>query len=162
LERLDPDGHVAHEELVADFAALVHAARGDPPGDLRRPIYTYSMVDEDFLLAPVLAAYLATPDGAARGPAFLRRHAAAIRRNLDRVVRLAAPYARDPSWKNLIALQPGVAAGNWRDSDEGLGGGRFPYDVNAALVPAALEAAATLYRGLADEGAAAAAAELAV
>jgi hypothetical protein len=41
-------------------------------------------------------------------------------------------------------LKPGHKAGEWRDSEDGIGGGRFPYDVNAVLVPAALEATARL------------------
>ena len=42
--------------------------------------------------------------------------------------------------------------GNWRDSEQGLGRGRYAYDVNAALVPAALAAAARLAEGgLLDE-----------
>src|SRR4029079_3489627 len=44
----------------------------------------------------------------------------------------------------LGAIKPGRMTGDWRDSEQGLGGGRFAYDVNAALVPAALEAAARL------------------
>jgi hypothetical protein len=40
----------------------------------------------------------------------------------------------------LIALKPGRAAGQWRDSNDGLGDGRYPYDVNAVFVPDALEA----------------------
>ncbi len=35
-------------------------------------------------------------------------------------------------------------AGEWRDSNDGLAGGRIPYDVNAVLVPAALDSAAAL------------------
>ena len=34
-------------------------------------------------------------------------------------------------------LQRGEHAGNWRDSEDGLGGGRYPYDVNGVFVPAA-------------------------
>jgi hypothetical protein len=45
--------------------------------------------------------------------------------------------------------------GEWRDSAEGLGLGRVPYDVNAALVPAALAAAARLWRRLGEPEAAA-------
>jgi hypothetical protein len=37
--------------------------------------------------------------------------------------------------------------GEWRDSNDGLGGGRYPYDINAVLVPASLEAIDALYRG---------------
>jgi hypothetical protein len=47
--------------------------------------------------------------------------------------------------QNLIGLKEGHSAGEWRDSGDGLGGGRYPYDVNAVLVPAALDAAAQLY-----------------
>lgn len=36
--------------------------------------------------------------------------------------------------------------GQWRDSEEGLGRGRYPYDVNAVLVPAALDAIDRLLR----------------
>jgi hypothetical protein len=45
----------------------------------------------------------------------------------------------------LIALKDGESVGNWRDSNLGLGGGRYPYDVNGVLVPAALGAAAALH-----------------
>jgi len=34
--------------------------------------------------------------------------------------------------------------GEWRDSEDGIGRGRYPYDVDAVLVPAALEAAVQL------------------
>jgi hypothetical protein len=37
--------------------------------------------------------------------------------------------------------------GQWRDSNDGLGGGRFAYDVNAVFVPAALEAAGRFFAG---------------
>jgi hypothetical protein len=46
---------------------------------------------------------------------------------------------------HLIGLKAGFSVGNWRDSETGLGGGRYPYDVNAVLVPAALAAAGRLY-----------------
>lgn len=45
---------------------------------------------------------------------------------------------------NLLRLQDGYAVGQWRDSTYGLGGGRIPFDVNTALVPAALRAIASL------------------
>jgi len=37
--------------------------------------------------------------------------------------------------------------GQWRDSNDGLAGGRFPYDVNAVFVPAALDAAGRFFAG---------------
>jgi hypothetical protein len=69
---------------------------------------------------------------------------AALVRNLRFVVQSAVAFAKAPAVGHLIGLKPGVPVGDWRDSDTGLGGGRYPYDVNAALVPAALEAAARL------------------
>ena len=60
---------------------------------------------------------------------------------------LAKPFS-DPeghtSHENLIGLRLGQPVGQWRDSNTGLGGGRYPYDVNTALVPAALHAIAEL------------------
>src|SRR5580698_7327742 len=60
--------------------------------------------------------------------------------NFRFVVQASARFAREPIAANLIALRQGSDAGQWRDSNDGLGGGRIPYDVNAVFVPAALEA----------------------
>ena len=152
LDRLSPDGEVAHEEDIGDFAALRRVRAGARDGDLEAPIYDYKMIDGDFLLAPVLAAYLLdTPAGRERAAAFLARrtpsgltYAAALELNLARVRRLALPFAAEPSAATLVGLKQGQKVGEWRDSQDGLGGGRFPYDVNAALVPAALAAGARL------------------
>ena len=65
-------------------------------------------------------------------------------RNLRYVVAAAAPFAESHDWRRLVALKPGQNVGNWRDSEDGLGGGRYPYDVNAVFVPAALDAIARL------------------
>ncbi len=60
------------------------------------------------------------------------------------------PKTRAPT--NLVGIKAGRMTGNWRDSEQGLGRGRYAYDVNAALVPAALEAAARLAdSGLLDD-----------
>lgn len=145
LERLSPAGEVAHEEEIGEFPAL----RGE-----RAPVFDYKMVDDDFMLAPVLAHYVFdTPEGATRRRAFLARristgdtYAEALQRNLERVLAWARPYAAAPGVTTLIHTKDDLPVGNWRDSEEGLGGGRVPYDVNAILVPAALEAAVRLFR----------------
>lgn len=62
---------------------------------------------------------------------------------------MAKPFAAaggSTDYRNLIALEDGCPVGQWRDSDDGLGGGRYPYDVNTALMPAALRAIAELGR----------------
>ncbi|KAF7799662.1 hypothetical protein EIP86_010902 [Pleurotus ostreatoroseus] len=56
----------------------------------------------------------------------------------------AEPFSREPIISNLIGLRPGQPVGNWRDSNQGLGYGFFPFDVNTALVPASLRAIESL------------------
>ena len=156
LERLGRDGQVAHEEEIGDWAWSRHGTEG--------PALDYKMVDDDFLLAPVAAHHLlGAPD---RAEAFLQRRGPGgeryrdtLVRNLELVLRRTAPFAADPDLRHLIAIGEGLAIGNWRDSEDGLGGGRVPFDVNAALVPAALHAAARLYEELLCDGAAAARAQ---
>ncbi|WP_394835329.1 hypothetical protein LVJ94_00190 [Pendulispora rubella] len=150
-------GDVAHEEAIGDYAALTHVSGTPRPNDLEQPILDYKMVDDDFQLAPILAAYFDTPDGSARAGAFLAKktpsgatYAEALKRNLALVLQQAQPYADRPSATTLVKIRDTVNGqknnvGNWRDSDNGLGLGRFAFDVNAALVPAALAAAKKLY-----------------
>lgn len=161
LARLDAAGEVAHEEGLSEFAIAEHrrAGRG---GDA--PILDYAMIDDDFMLAPVAASYLldrARP-GAARAflardipsevaPGTTERAGAALVRNLRFVLDRARPFAANPGAARLIGLKSGRRTGQWRDSEEGLGRGHYAYDVNAVLVPAALDAAARLRRaGLLD------------
>jgi hypothetical protein len=141
LERLNAAGEVAHEEAIGEFALL---DRG-PPLD-------YKMIDDDFMLAAVAARLLLQPGAdRARAARFLARESGMERsagddlvRNLRFVVAAAAPFARTPGWRQLVSLKPGERVGNWRDSNLGLGGGHYPYDVNGVLVPAALQAVAAL------------------
>lgn len=145
LERLSPQGQVAHEEDIGEFAILDHRKANGTSSDA--PVYDYKMIDSDFMLAPVAQAWLLDdPRGKPRAAAFLadRGAGAALMRNIRYIVGQAEPFATDPSTAHLIALHPGVPVGEWRDSNDGLGGGRIPYDVNAILVPAALEAAERL------------------
>jgi hypothetical protein len=149
LTRLGPGGEVAHEEAISEYALLTHRRQY---GTLSAtPVFDYGMVDESCLLVPVAATYLlGDRNGIARAAGFLRSTTAgksegpALVRNLRSVVSSAAAFAHDPRYGNLIALQPGHAAGEWRDSPDGLGGGRYPYDVNAILVPTALDTTARL------------------
>ena len=43
-------------------------------------------------------------------------------------------------------MKPGLSFGQWRDSQDGLAGGRYPFDVNAVFVPAAMTAIAQFVR----------------
>jgi hypothetical protein len=152
LERLSPQGEVAHEEDIGEQAVLDHLKSGSRSA---APVYDYKMIDEDYLLAPVAAEWLLRPGARTRSAAFLaapvggpleRRGArgAALVQNLRYVVQSAGAFAKAPAVGHLIGLKPGETVGDWRDSGTGLGGGKYPYDVNAVLVPAALDAAARL------------------
>lgn len=150
LERLNDAGEVAHEEDIGEFAVLRRRLEHLPSGD--EPILDYKMIDDDYMLAPVAAHYLLDmPAGRARAKAFLARrttsgttYGARLARNLLFVMASTAPFARNPVRQQLIALRPGENVGNWRDSERGLGGGRYAYDVNGVWAPAALLAIARL------------------
>ena len=152
LARLSPKGEVAHEEDIGEQAVLDHLKTGVRSD---APVYSYQMIDEDYLLAPLAAAWLLKPHALDRSAAFLAGNVAApgqsgvtrgeaLVRNLRLVLQSAAAFAQAPAIAHLIGLKPGVPVGDWRDGANGLGGGHYPYDVNAALVPAALDAAARL------------------
>jgi hypothetical protein len=154
LSRLSAQGEVAHEEDIGEQAVLDHLKRDGSRS--AAPVYDYKMIDGDYLLAPVAVAWLLhDPRGRSRASAYLaaavggpqnRRGArgGALVTNLRFVLRGASAFAAAPQASHLIGLKPGFQVGDWRDSETGLGGGRYPYDVNAVLVPAALDAAAEL------------------
>ncbi|HEX5045642.1 MAG TPA: hypothetical protein VFX89_00845 [Gammaproteobacteria bacterium] len=157
LERLAPNGEVAHEEDIGEQAVLRNAKEGR--GLVDTPIYDYGMVDDDFMLAPLIARWLLdggtsrarADDFLASGLASGAPAAEALARNFEWVVRRSAAFAAEPVAANLVGIKPNRRTGNWRDSDDGLGGGTYPYDVNVALVPAALEAIDRLFAsGLLD------------
>ena len=77
-----------------------------------------------------------------------------LSRTCEKILNLAKPFSQPgghTTHKNLVALKEGQPVGQWRDSDDGLGGGRYPYDVNTGLMPAALRAIAGLARAGAFE-----------
>jgi hypothetical protein len=151
LTRLSPQGEVAHEEDIGEFAILDHLRASGVKSDA--PTFNYNMIDGSFMLAPVAAEWLLNDErGRSRSQEFLahmdsrygeppRTFGADLVSNLKFVLQGAAKFADDPRAQNLISLKPGFSAGQWRDSNDGLGGGRLPYDVNAVFVPAALDAA---------------------
>jgi hypothetical protein len=152
LQRLAANGEVAHEEDIGEFSVLRHRKQGEGVNDA--PIYDYNMIDDDFMLAPLAAAYLVEQSrGRVRAAAFLARRmpdgeavGAALARNFAWVTQAARAFAQKPEPANLISLKPGLDFGQWRDSQDGLAGGRYPYDVNAVLVPAALTAITSFVR----------------
>ncbi|MEX3526265.1 MAG: hypothetical protein VB143_01850 [Burkholderia sp.] len=157
LNRLSPDGKVAHEEGIGECALIDNAKNGRPNDPT--PTYDYKMIDGDYLLAPLMAAWLLDDTrGQARAAAFLAQSAGGgatngslFVSNLLHVANTAQPFVQQPTAANLIHLRSSEIVGNWRDSTDGLAGGVVPFDVNAVLVPAALRAASNfLARGLLD------------
>ncbi len=154
LTRLSANGEVAHEEDIGEFAILDHLRASGEKSDA--PTFNYNMIDGSFMLAPVAAQWLLDDQrGRTAAAAFLKRMdgrrespkslGADVVSNFRFVIQAAARFASDPRAPNLITLKPKFDAGQWRDSNDGLGGGRFPYDVNAVFVPAALEAAGRFF-----------------
>ncbi|TLY86699.1 MAG: hypothetical protein E6K35_07875 [Gammaproteobacteria bacterium] len=153
LARLSVQGEVAHEEDIGERAVLDHLQTDGSRS--AAPVFDYKMIDGDYLLAPVASAWLVHQRARARAAAFLAALAggpgdgrgtrgAALVANLRFVLGSASAFAADPSTAHLIGLKSGFSVGEWRDSEDGIGRGRYPYDVDAVLVPAALEAAAQL------------------
>jgi hypothetical protein len=154
LTRLSPQGEVAHEEDIGEFAILDHLRTDRSNSDA--PVFDYKMIDGTFMLAPVAAAWLLDDErGRSQAVQFLgsmdgrtaapRALGADLVDNLKFILQAAAKFAHAQRAANLIALKPGVPVGQWRDSNTGLAGGRYPYDVNAVFVPAALEAASRFF-----------------
>ena len=149
LTRLSAQGEVAHEEDIGEFAILDHLRAGGGKSDA--PTFNYIMIDATFMLGPVIGQWLLDDErGRAQAALFLKT--ADARRDTARpmgadlvdnfrfVLHASEKFAREPLAANLIALKPGSNTGQWRDSNDGLGSGRIPYDVNAVFVPSALEA----------------------
>jgi hypothetical protein len=117
------------------------------------------MIDTDFFLPIAIKGYfLDTEAGRQRSEAFFSTKSTFLTENnslaysqlvqltAEKIMRIAAPFAESQVKDNLIHLNKGEQVGQWRDSGSGLGGGRIPYDVNTALVPAGLRAIAAISR----------------
>ena len=160
LERMNStDGSVCHEETIGDYATWLHLQDNVTS---TAPSYSYVMIDSDFYLPVLMDRYLTQSSvGQSRMSAFLSTAAGSINPankgltygqllgiNAAKIVNLATPFAAPGGqvMKNLAHLKEDQIVGQWRDSTYGIGGGRIPFDVNTALMPAALRAIASLSR----------------
>ncbi|CAO2653363.1 Nn.00g027740.m01.CDS01 [Neocucurbitaria sp. VM-36] len=157
LERVNrTDGTVCHEEVLGDYATWLNRKEGITSS---KPRCDYKMIDTDFYLPIAMKNYFVdTQEGQQRSKAFFAKTATFLSENngldymqlaqltAEKIMRNAAPFANNQVKENLIHLRDGEPVGEWRDSNQGLGGGRTPYNVNAALVPAGLRAIAALSR----------------
>ncbi|KAI0836010.1 carbohydrate-binding module family 52 protein [Hypoxylon sp. FL0890] len=155
IERINSsDGTVCHEETIGDYASYLNEQQGIDSAD---PLCDYKMVDTDFLFLIAINEYFVnTAVGSSRREPFFERNASFLSANLgstygdltlataEKIMKLTADFEQSPVKENLIHLNNGQTVGQWRDSGNGLGGGRIPYDVNTALVPAALKSIASL------------------
>jgi hypothetical protein len=155
IARLSQDGEVAHEEAIGEFAVLTHMAQGQGASDA--PVYDYAMIDSSYGLAPVAARWLLDDRrGRRAATAFLSRPSGpdgapgecvgqALMRNYRFVLSQTQAFAKQPAATALLAIKPGQQTGQWRDTPTGLGEGVYPFDVNAVMAPAALQAIARLH-----------------
>lgn len=159
LERINnTDGTVCHEEVIGDYATYLNR-KDNIQGT--EPRCDYKMIDTDYFLPIAMRNYfVGTETGKQRSDAFLKTTATFLVENTgltyealaettaQKIMDATAAFAADggQTIDNLIHLRSNEPVGEWRDSNGGLGGGRIPYDVNTALVPAGLRAIAALSR----------------
>jgi hypothetical protein len=166
LDRVSPEGIPAHEEDIGDQATLrnmsrlvdrirtrgssVHLTEKDLKA-LETPIYDYKMIDGEFLLPQLVNAFVDKLDPGSPADAQVMKETfrpdrlAALARVFARIDTLTSrPSNRPGGGPAFVAFNPGESVGDWRDSNEGNGGGRMPLDVSAYLVPSALEAISAL------------------
>ncbi|KAI8962120.1 carbohydrate-binding module family 52 protein [Daldinia sp. FL1419] len=155
IERISSkDGSVCHEETIGDYASYLNEQQGIDSTD---PLCDYKMIDTDFYLLIAINDYFVNSSiGRSRRDLFFSRKASVISSNRDftygnltlataeKIMKLTANFEQSPIRENLIHINKGQTVGQWRDSPNGLGGGRIPYDVNTALAPAALKSIASL------------------
>lgn len=157
LERINrTDGSVCHEETIGDYATYLNQQNNVTS---TAPQYDYKMIDTDFYLPVVLKSYFVdNPVGQDRIDSFFSTDATVdpmneeltyadlARISAEKIMNTTAAFAQPggQTKDNLIHLKEGQVVGEWRDSTYGIGGGRIPYDVNTALVPAALRSISAL------------------
>lgn len=157
LERINrTDGSVCHEETIGDYATFLNFQANITSTKAQ---CDYKMIDSDYYLPVVIKNYFVdSVTGSSRKDTFLNNNVTEDFGNLgmsngqlllittEKIMNTSAPFAATggQTKDNLIHLKDGQIVGQWRDSTYGIGGGRIPYDVNTALVPAALRSIAVL------------------
>lgn len=153
LERVNKtDGSVCHEETIGDYATYLNLQKGI---DSSAAGCVYPMIDTDYYLPILMARYFASsPD---RVKPLLGKQAGSVDEEnkglswgdlgfitAQKIMKITAAFEQEQTVKNLIHLKDGEGVGQWRDSGYGIANGRTPFDVNTALVPAALKAISEL------------------
>ncbi|KKY18152.1 putative glycogen debranching enzyme [Phaeomoniella chlamydospora] len=158
LERVDRGtGSACHEEVIGDYATYLNTLEGKPSTNIR---CDYHMVDTEYFIPILLLEYLQDSAVAQKrifkfldteaGHFYPPNKGLTWRELLiistSKIINDTKPFAAPggQTRENLIHLRDDMQVGNWRDSINGLGTGRIPFDVNTAIVPAALHSIATL------------------
>jgi hypothetical protein len=126
LTKLNKEGSVAHEEDIDDFSDWVHKIN-NRTNMYGVPIYDYKMIDDDFMLLPVLKNYLFNfAESKEIATFFFQRNKNFISKNIQFILRNTRPFYQNPIISNLIHIKH-QTVGNWRDSSNGLGYEKIPY-----------------------------------
>ena len=147
VERLSPQGAVCHEEEIGPQAAYrqlekqsgTNGSKSLPElENVEKPVYDYKMIDDDFML-PILGNALLHRSGCSR--ALLQSSLMEpLAGNLNYILKKAMPFYESGKSRDMVAINPKEQVGDWRDSNRGLGWGRYPASVNVYLIPTALKA----------------------
>ncbi|KAM0425387.1 hypothetical protein ACHAPT_009444 [Fusarium lateritium] len=153
LERINrEDGSICHEESIGDYATFLNQQKNIVSTDA---VFDYHMVDTDYFLPVLMARYFDTSSDRVK-PLLDTKAGKVNAQNQDltwrdlsyigakKIMEATETFEKDPSIKNLIQLKGNEGTGQWRDSPSGLANARIPFDVNCALVPAALYAISDL------------------
>ncbi|GJN82877.1 glycogen debranching enzyme [Purpureocillium lilacinum] len=153
LERINrTDGSVCHEETIGDYATYLNKQKNITSTAAG---FTYPMIDTDYFLPILMQRYFNSTPGRVRPLLNTRAGSVDVAnsnltwRDLSyatarKIMNLTAAFETNQTVDNLVHLKDGEVVGQWRDSTYGLANGRIPFDVNTALVPAALYAIARL------------------
>ncbi|MEZ0393204.1 MAG: hypothetical protein ACAH59_13365 [Pseudobdellovibrionaceae bacterium] len=159
LNSLDPrTGQVSHEQHEGDFTSFVRLKRKEKYLGVDKMIEDTKMIDDDLAAVIVFGEFFKRhPE---RVKDFLNRREARGLVQRDLLIKLfrhvetqAEPFTEavlsgkieDKNlFRYLLGLKGHELTGQWRDSEAGLGFGKYPFDVNAVFVPGALKALAEL------------------
>jgi hypothetical protein len=143
-------GQTSHEQHEGEITSWERIKRHKKMVGVTEPIEDYAMVDDDFMLAYLTASHMKMHPQRAKD--FLEKKDARglpvrdlVQKNYEYVFKNTRAFALNPIFQNLIRLKPGHTTGQWRDSEIGLGGGVYPFDVNAAIVPGTLQVLSEVY-----------------
>ncbi|KAM6504711.1 hypothetical protein FSOLCH5_015211 [Fusarium solani] len=153
LERINrTDGSVCHEETIGDYATFLNLQNNISSTAAG---FVYPMIDTDYFLPILMARYFNASPGRIKPLLNIKAGEINVQNQglswghlsyiaAQKIMNITEAFEKKQSIENLIHLKENELVGQWRDSTYGLANGRIPFDVNCALVPAALYAISSL------------------